>query len=68
MLKPRIYVCFKKMMRLQNKWSSVLWLEALCYFKMVVFGNSYYVFYLVKSFLYTNLLGSMLLCTTSVDQ
>jgi hypothetical protein len=67
MLKPKIYMCFSKMMRLQNKWSSVLWLEALCYFKMVVL-EFHTMFFLVKSFLYTNLLGSMLLCTTSVDQ
>jgi hypothetical protein len=45
MLKPRIYMCFSKMMKLQNKWSSVLWLEALCYLKIVVFGISYYVFF-----------------------
>jgi len=34
------------MMRLENHWPCVLWLEAMCYFKIVVFGISYYAFLL----------------------
>lgn len=33
-------------MRLENHWPCVLWLEAMCCFKIVVFGISYYAFLL----------------------
>ncbi len=59
MLKPRIYMCFSKMMRLQNKWSNVLWLEALCYFKIVIFWNLTLCFHLVQSLLYEKIWNFM---------